>query len=94
MTAPHPPRRAALTFIFVTVVLDSLAMGIVIPVLPILVKEFEGGDSADAAATMIRTVRFAVTVDVMFIADIYRIRLSPVLNTRATHRRERRWHGA
>src|ERR1700690_4092103 len=44
------PRRATLAFIFITVVLDMLAMGIVIPVLPQLVKEFEGGDSGEAAA--------------------------------------------
>ncbi len=44
------PRRAALAFIFVTVVLDMLAMGVVVPVLPKLVKEFEGGSSSDAAA--------------------------------------------
>ena len=50
MTVTQSPRRAALAFIFVTVVLDMLAMGIVIPVLPILVKDFEGGSSADAAA--------------------------------------------
>ena len=43
------PRRAALAFIFVTVVLDMLALGIVVPVLPKLVLDFEGGDTAHAA---------------------------------------------
>ncbi len=43
------PRRAALVFIFVTVVLDVLALGIIIPVLPKLVKDFLGGDTARAA---------------------------------------------
>jgi DHA1 family tetracycline resistance protein-like MFS transporter len=47
--SPTTRRRAAMAFIFVTVVLDSLAMGIVIPILPKLVKEFEGGSSANAA---------------------------------------------
>ncbi|HEY2628112.1 MAG TPA: TCR/Tet family MFS transporter [Usitatibacter sp.] len=42
-------RRAALAFIFVTVVMDVLALGIVIPVLPKLVVQFEGGDTARAA---------------------------------------------
>jgi DHA1 family tetracycline resistance protein-like MFS transporter len=46
MTAP---RRAALTFIFVTVVLDMLALGVVIPVLPKLIEDFLGGDTAGAA---------------------------------------------
>jgi DHA1 family tetracycline resistance protein-like MFS transporter len=45
-----PVRRAALTFIFVTVVLDMLALGVIIPLLPKLVLQFEGGDSAHAAA--------------------------------------------
>ena len=44
-----PPRRAALAFIFVTVVLDMLALGMVIPVLPRLIEDFLGGDTASAA---------------------------------------------
>jgi DHA1 family tetracycline resistance protein-like MFS transporter len=44
-------RRAALVFIFITVVLDVLAFGVVIPVLPKLVEQFQGGDTARAAET-------------------------------------------
>lgn len=44
-------RRAAVTFIFVTVVLDVLALGIIVPVLPALVVGFLGGDTAQAART-------------------------------------------
>ena len=36
-------RRAALAFIFVTVLIDVLAFGLIIPVLPHLVQEFVGG---------------------------------------------------
>lgn len=43
------PRRAAFAFIFVTVLLDMLAIGIIIPVLPKLIEEFRGGDTASAA---------------------------------------------
>jgi DHA1 family tetracycline resistance protein-like MFS transporter len=43
------PRRAAVVFIFITVVLDILALGIIIPVLPALVEDFMGGDTARAA---------------------------------------------
>lgn len=43
------PRRAAVIFIFITVVLDILALGIVIPVLPRLIEDFLGGDTARAA---------------------------------------------
>jgi DHA1 family tetracycline resistance protein-like MFS transporter len=43
------PGRAAFAFVFVTVVLDMLALGIVVPVLPKLIKSFMGGDSAGAA---------------------------------------------
>ncbi|MDB5104098.1 MAG: tetA [Fibrobacteres bacterium] len=42
--------KAALAFIFVTVALDMLALGITIPVLPKLILEFKGQDSAKAAA--------------------------------------------
>ncbi|MES2488629.1 MAG: TCR/Tet family MFS transporter [Pseudomonadota bacterium] len=44
------PRRAAVIFIFITVVLDVLAFGIIIPVLPQLVVEFMHGDTASAAS--------------------------------------------
>jgi DHA1 family tetracycline resistance protein-like MFS transporter len=43
------PRRAALAFVFVTVVLDMLALGMIVPVLPKLIVQFEGGDTANAA---------------------------------------------
>ena len=43
------PRRAALVFIFITVVLDMLALGMIIPVLPHLIEDFLGGDTAGAA---------------------------------------------
>ncbi len=48
VTGPAP-RRAALAFIFVTVVLDMLALGMIVPVLPKLIVQFEGGDTANAA---------------------------------------------
>ena len=43
------PRRAAVLFILVTVLLDMLSFGVVIPVLPKLVEEFLSGDTAQAA---------------------------------------------
>ena len=43
------PRRAAVIFIFVTVMLDMLALGMIIPVLPLLIEQFRGGDTASAA---------------------------------------------
>jgi DHA1 family tetracycline resistance protein-like MFS transporter len=43
------PSRAAFAFIFITVALDMLALGIMAPVLPKLVVAFEGGDVAHAA---------------------------------------------
>ncbi|WP_434031937.1 TCR/Tet family MFS transporter [[Pseudomonas] boreopolis] len=42
-------RRAAMIFIFVTVLIDVLAFGVIIPVLPGLVRQFTGGDYAQAA---------------------------------------------
>lgn len=50
MTAPAPgARKAALVFIFVTVLIDILAFGLIIPVLPHLVEEFVGGSTRAAA---------------------------------------------
>jgi MFS transporter, DHA1 family, tetracycline resistance protein len=46
---PNTPRRAALAFIFITVVLDMLALGMIVPVLPKLVEDFVGGNTARAA---------------------------------------------
>src|ERR1700738_3418908 len=42
-------RKAAVIFIFVTVTLDILAMGLTIPVLPKLILDFLGGNMKDAA---------------------------------------------
>ena len=52
MTEPEParqPRRAAVAFILVTIALDMLALGMVIPVLPKLVEGFLGGNTARAS---------------------------------------------
>src|SRR5438445_12254465 len=43
------PRRAAFIFVFITVLLDMLAVGIIIPVLPKLVVDFLAGDTARGA---------------------------------------------
>jgi DHA1 family tetracycline resistance protein-like MFS transporter len=48
-TPATPARRAATIFIFITVLLDVLALGVVIPVLPHLIEHLEGGDTARAA---------------------------------------------
>ncbi|MFO1506915.1 MAG: TCR/Tet family MFS transporter [Lysobacterales bacterium] len=45
----HPRRRAATIFVFVTVTIDMLAFGIIIPVLPHLIVELVGGSIAKAA---------------------------------------------
>ena len=42
-------RQPAFAFIFVTAVMDVLALGVMIPVLPNLVKELAGGDYATAS---------------------------------------------
>ena len=62
-----PARRAALVFIFVTVVIDVLAFGLIIPVLPHLIEDFLGGDVARAATwvgvfgTVYALMQFAAT---------------------------------
>src|SRR5712675_104682 len=49
--APKPPkgRRAAAAFIFFTVTLDMLALGMIAPVLPRLIEGFLHGDTSSAA---------------------------------------------
>jgi len=53
MNSPLPPAaepsRAAVAFIFITVALDMLALGMIIPVLPKLIEQFEGGNTVRAA---------------------------------------------
>src|ERR1700754_207980 len=43
------PRGAAVAFIFVTILLDTLALGLIIPVLPKLIESFVNNDTASAA---------------------------------------------
>jgi DHA1 family tetracycline resistance protein-like MFS transporter len=47
--AAPAPRAPAFVFIFITVLLDMLALGMIIPVLPKLVVDFLGGDTARGA---------------------------------------------
>jgi DHA1 family tetracycline resistance protein-like MFS transporter len=55
-------RQAAVIFILVTVTLDILAMGLIIPVLPKLILDFLGGQMTDAAKW---SARFAVVFALM-----------------------------
>src|SRR2546429_2719389 len=55
-------RPAAVIFILVTVALDILAMGLIIPVLPKLILDFLGGEMTDAAKW---SARFAVVFALM-----------------------------
>jgi len=67
-------RQAALAFIFVTVLLDMLALGLIAPVLAPLVVSFYGGDTARAAE--IYGVAFTLFAAMQFVA-------SPVLGALA-----------
>ena len=49
--APATARPAAVAFVLVTVLLDVLAFGIVVPVLPKLIEAFQHGDTGRAAET-------------------------------------------
>ncbi|QPF87655.1 MFS transporter [Bradyrhizobium genosp. L] len=48
-TDAPPARGAAVIFIFVTILLDTLALGVVIPILPKLIESFVDNDTASAA---------------------------------------------
>ena len=75
--AATPARRAAFIFIFVTVALDILAFGIVIPVLPQLIREMSGGDYVSAAdwvgiiSTVYAVVQFFSTPVLGALSDRY-----------------------
>ena len=57
------PRRAALVFIFVTIALDMMAIGLIVPVLPKLVEDFMHEDTAAAARVFgVFGVGFALNV--------------------------------
>ena len=58
--------RAALAFIFVTAVLDIVAMGIIIPVLPVLIEDFVG---SNARAGIINGVFVALWAAMQFICS-------------------------
>ncbi|HTV74577.1 MAG TPA: TCR/Tet family MFS transporter [Candidatus Acidoferrales bacterium] len=49
MQSDAQPRRGAFAFIFVTILLDMLTLGLIVPVLPKLIVNFLGGDIAEAA---------------------------------------------
>ncbi|MBD7939857.1 TCR/Tet family MFS transporter [Brevundimonas guildfordensis] len=59
-------RRAAIAFILVTAVLDIVAMGIVIPVLPHLIEEFVG---SNAKAGLLNGVFVALWAGMQFLAS-------------------------
>ena len=48
-STPPTARRAAFGFIFATALLNAISFGIMIPILPNLIKQFTGGDTAAAS---------------------------------------------
>ena len=46
MRAPDKKRQAAMIFILITLFIDILGIGIIIPILPELIRQFSGGDTA------------------------------------------------
>src|SRR6185369_6342294 len=44
-----PVRKPALGFIFITLLLDIIGIGLIIPILPLLVENYVGKDTANAA---------------------------------------------
>jgi len=64
--SPFRGREAAIAFIFVTAVLDIVAMGIVIPVLPALIEEFVG---SNARAGLINGLFVALWAGMQFVAS-------------------------
>ena len=46
--AARPRRTAAFGFIFASALMNSISFGLMIPILPNLIKQFTGGDTAQA----------------------------------------------
>ena len=65
-SSPFAGHKAAIAFILVSAVLDIIAMGIVIPVLPKLIEEFAG---SNARAGVINGVFVALWAGMQFIAS-------------------------
>jgi DHA1 family tetracycline resistance protein-like MFS transporter len=67
VSTPRPPRGAATSFIFITVVLDMLAMSLIIPVLPRLIQTLDRGNMAYTTtvvgvfATVFAVMQFVVS---------------------------------
>ena len=61
-TPPRPPRAAAFGFVYATSIMNSISFGIMIPILPNLIKQLAGGDTASASEW---NVLFATTWGVM-----------------------------
>jgi DHA1 family tetracycline resistance protein-like MFS transporter len=67
MLTPRAPRRAATIYIFITVVLDMLAMSLIIPVLPRLIQSLDRGamtyttEVVGVFATVFAVMQFAVS---------------------------------
>lgn len=64
------PRSAAFAFILVMVVFDALAFGIIAPVMPDLIRQFEGGDFARASD---------ITGYLLFVWNAMQFLFSPIL---------------
>ncbi len=48
-TLPRPPRAAAFGFIYASAMMNAVSFGIMIPILPNLIKQMAGGDTASAS---------------------------------------------
>ncbi len=73
---PSATRKAALAFIFVTIMLDVLAIGIIIPVLPKLIEQFTGSTAKAAVwvgifGTLFATLQFFFSPILGSLSDRY-----------------------
>ena len=69
VTLSPVPRKAALVFIFLVVLIDVLAFGLIIPVLPHLVQQFSGGN-VSTAAYWVGIFAFAFSIVQFFSAPV------------------------
>ena len=48
-TVSRPQRQAAFGFIFASALMNSISFGLMIPILPNLIRQMTGGDTAEAS---------------------------------------------
>ena len=87
MAKARSRRPAAMIFILVTLFIDILGIGIIVPVLPELVKQLVGGDTATAGryvgviASSYATAQFFFAPVITFLSKVFIFNFAPFVRS-------------